>query len=223
MTVNNDFARPAPELIEAFRTQSPATLHEAMGKKGAMCHPIKPLYPGMRVCGPALTVFCPNPMDNLMVHVGLALAKPGDVLVVDFKSMEEAGPWGDVLTASAIARGVAGLVIDGCVRDAAAIRDMGFPVFCRGTNMKGTYKTQAIGDINTTITCGGVMVSAGDIVVGDDDGVVVVPQAEAAATLSKANQREEAEAEFRRQLEAGKTTIEVLQLEHYLDAARIKL
>ena len=222
MTVIHDFARPAQDLIDAFRNQSPATLHEAMGRKAALPFPIKPLYPGMRVCGPAVTVAC-GPTDNLMIHVAMALTKPGDVLVVDFKGMTEAGPWGDVLTASALQRGLAGLVIDGCVRDAAAIRDMGFPVFCRGTNMKGTTKTQPAGDVNTTIVCAGVIVAPGDIVVGDDDGVVVVPQAEAAATLAKADERERMEAAFREKLNAGRTTVDVLDLKPYLAKAGIVL
>lgn len=222
MTVIHDFARPAPDLIDAFRSQSPATLHEAMGKKGALPFPIKPLYQGMRVCGPAVTVSC-GPSDNLMIHVAMALTKPGDVLVVDFKGMTEAGPWGDVLTASALQRGLAGLVIDGCVRDASAIREMGFPVFCRGTNMKGTTKIQAVGDVNTTIVCAGVIVSPGDIIVGDDDGVVVVPQAEAAATLAKADERERMEADFREKLNAGQTTVDVLDLKPYLAKAGITL
>ncbi len=222
MTVIHDFARPAQDLIDAFRNQSPATLHEAMGRKGALPFPIKPLYPGMRVCGPAVTVAC-GPTDNLMIHVAMALTKPGDVLVVDFKGMTEAGPWGDVLTASALQRGLAGLVIDGCVRDAAAIRDMGFPVFCRGTNMKGTTKTQPAGDVNTTIVCAGVIVAPGDIVVGDDDGVVVVPQAEAAATLAKADERERMEEAFREKLNAGQTTVDVLDLKPYLAKAGIVL
>lgn len=92
MTVHKDFARPDAATLEALRAQSPATLHEAMGKKGAMGYPIKPLFPGMRLCGPALTVSC-GPTDNLMIHIAVALAKPGDVLVVDFKGMTDAGPW----------------------------------------------------------------------------------------------------------------------------------
>ncbi|MBP2228154.1 4-hydroxy-4-methyl-2-oxoglutarate aldolase [Azospirillum agricola] len=220
MTVLHDFPRPDPALVEAFRTQSPATLHEALGRKGAMAHPIKPLYPGMRLCGPALTVSC-GPTDNLMIHIAVALAKPGDVLVVDFKGMTEAGPWGDVLTAAAKARGIAGLVIDGCVRDATTIRGMDFPVFCRGTSMKGTNKTDAGGTVNTGIACGGVLVSAGDLVVADDDGVVVVPQAQAADTLAKAAAREAAEEGYREKLGEGETTLTILKLHPYLDAAGI--
>ena len=222
MTIVKEFPRPAPDLVASFRGQSPATLHEAMGKKGAMSFPIKPLYPGMTLYGTAVTV-SGGPTDNLMIHAAMALTRPGDVLVVDFKGMTEAGPWGDVLTEAAIQRGLAGLVIDGCVRDAAAIRKMGFPVFCRGTSMKGTTKTQPTGDVNTPIVCGGVMIMPGDIVVGDDDGVVVVPQAEAIATLAKAAERERMEEGLREQLRAGRTTVEALKLEPYLEAGGITL
>lgn len=214
------FERPAADLIAAYKTQSPATLHEAMGQAGALPFAIKPLYQGMRVCGPALTVSC-RAGDNLMIHHALTLAEPGDVLVVDFKGMVEAGPWGDVLTAAAIARGIAGLVIDGCVRDAVTIRDLGFPVFSRGTNMKGTTKVMP-GPVAVPIVCAGVPVCPGDIVVGDDDGVVVVPLAQAADVLEKARAREAKEDAFRRDLAAGKTTVELLHLESYLQAAGLR-
>lgn len=220
MTVIPDFSRPAADLVAAVREQSPATLHEAMGKKGAMSSAIKPLYDGMRLCGPALTVAA-GPTDNLMVHIGLSLAKPGDILVVDFKGMAEAGPWGDILTEAALQRGLGGLVIDGCVRDAPTIRALGFPVFCRGTSMKGTTKTQTTGDVNTPIVCGGVVVAPGDIIVADDDGVVVVPQAEAVVAMAKAIERERMEEDVRAKLRAGQTTIQALGLEHFLTAAGI--
>jgi 4-hydroxy-4-methyl-2-oxoglutarate aldolase len=145
------------------------------------------------------------------------------VLVVDYKGMVESGPWGDLMTTSALARGVAGLVIDGCVRDAQVIRGMGFPVFSRGVCMKGTTKVATDGDVNLPVTCGGVVVAPGDIVVADDDGVVVVPLATAAETLAKARERTAREEELRVQLEAGRTTIELLKLEGYLKAAGIEL
>lgn len=222
MTVNRSFPRPDAALLDAYRTQAAATLHEAMGKRGAMSFPIKPLYAGMKVCGPALTVRC-APGDNLMVHAAMSLIEPGDVLVVDFHGNTEAGPWGDVLTAAAQARGVAGLVIDGCVRDAALIRQMGFPVFARGTNMKGTTKMVPAGDVNVPIVCGSVPVQPGDIVVGDDDGVVVVPQAEAAEVLEKARARDRLEDEMVARIRAGETTVQVLGLEKYLAAMGVEL
>lgn len=222
MTVIKDIPRPDRELLDAFAGEASATLHEAMGRRGAMAAAIKPLHAGMRVVGPAVTVNA-RPADNLMIHIALALARPGDVLVVDYKAMVESGPWGDLMTASAMARGIAGLVIDGCVRDGEVIQGMGFPVFCRGTCMKGTTKVATDGDVNLPVTCGGALVGPGDIVVGDGDGVVVVPLADAAETLAKARERTAREEELRAELMAGRTTIELLNLDGYLKAAGIDL
>lgn len=220
MVVNKDFARPDPRLIAAFQGHATATLHEAMGKKGAMPFYMKPLYPGMKLCGPALTVAVP-PGDNLMIHYAMTLARPGDVLVVDANGFTEAGPWGDIMTTAAMVRGIAGLVIDGCVRDAETIRQMGFAVFARGANMKGTTKILP-GDVNVPITCASVPVSPGDILVGDDDGVVVVPRDEAASVLERAAKREADEEEKRRELKAGKTTVELLGVEDLLKSMGIE-
>lgn len=222
MTVVKEISRPDRALLDALAGEAAATLHEAMGRRGAMTAAIKPLHPGLRLAGPAVTVSA-GPTDNLMIHVALAIAKPGDVLVVDYKAMVESGPWGDLMTASARARGIAGLVIDGCVRDADAIGAMGFPVFCRGTCMKGTTKVATDGDVNLPVTCGGVVVAPGDIVVADGDGVVVVPLADAEATLVRARERTAKEDGLRTQLEAGRTTIELLKLEAHLKAAGIEL
>lgn len=220
MTMTRTFERSDPALIAAIAAFSPATLHEAMGQKGAMAFAIKPLYPGMLVCGPAFTVSC-GPSDNLMIHAALTRARPGDVLVVDFKGMTGVGPWGDILTTAALSRGIAGLVIDGCVRDARSIQEMAFPVFARGTNLKGTTKMLP-GDLDVPIVCGSVLVNPGDIVVGDDDGVVVVPKAEAAAVLDRARERERREEDIRRQIRAGRTTVELFRLEAHLRAAGLE-
>ncbi|MEW6046815.1 MAG: 4-carboxy-4-hydroxy-2-oxoadipate aldolase/oxaloacetate decarboxylase [Bacillota bacterium] len=216
MAVWPTFERPDPAVIEAFKGLSTPTVHEAMGKGGAMSPAIKPLYSGMKVCGPALTVSC-HPGDNLPIHYAVTFARPGDVLVVDTGNHADAGPWGDVLTTAAMARCIAGLVIDGSVRDAESIRSMGFPVFARGTCMKGTTK-QLPGDINVPILCGGVLVSPGDLVLGDDDGVVVVPKAQLVSVLEAARQREAKEERMRAELRAGKTTVELLGLEEVLRA-----
>ncbi len=208
MAVAKDFERPPAELVAALGEHDAATLHEALGKRGAMPFYIKPLYPGMKVCGPALTVAVP-PGDNLLIHYALTLARAGDVLVVDAKGFTEAGPWGDIMTTAALERGIAGLVIDGCVRDAETIRDMGFAVFARGTSMKGTTKMLP-GEVNAPITCASVTVRPGDIVVGDDDGVVVIPRDEAPAVLERARKRAADEKGKRRELQQGKTTVELL-------------
>jgi 4-hydroxy-4-methyl-2-oxoglutarate aldolase len=209
--------RPTPAQVESLRPFSPATLHEAMGQRGAMPGFIKPLFSGMTLYGPALTVEC-RPGDNLPIHAAVAAAQPGDVLVVDFKGMMESGPWGDILTEAALLRGVAGLVIDGCARDGAVIRTLNFPVFARGLNMKGTTKLMP-GPVNRPIVCAGVPVSPGDMVIGDDDGVVIVPFAEIDTVAAAARTREDKESLMREKLRTGSTTLELLGLTDLLRAA----
>jgi 4-hydroxy-4-methyl-2-oxoglutarate aldolase len=197
--------------LAAFQT---ATLHEVLGKAGAMEQAIKPIYIGMRLAGRALTVSCP-PGDNLTIHAAIDHARPGDVMVVDFNGELEAGPFGDILATACMARGITGLVIDGCVRDGASLRELGFPVFARGLSMKGTTKT-AFGALGETVLCGGVSVSPGDIVVGDDDGVVVIPAGRAAEVAAAAEQRDRDEEVIRAKLRDGALTLDLLKLRGYL-------
>jgi 4-hydroxy-4-methyl-2-oxoglutarate aldolase len=146
-----------------------------------------------------------------MLHYALLKAKPGDVLVVDAKGFMEAGPWGDVLTEAAMARGVAGLVLHGAVRDAEAIVRMGFPVFCRGLSIKGTGKHQP-GRLNVPVCIGDAVVRPGDIVVGDRDGLVMVESDAVDRVLASALAREEKEAGFRCAIANGSSTVELLGL-----------
>jgi len=196
--------------IKQLRDLGAATVYEAQGAKGALDQGIKPIDPTVRLAGPALTVDC-RPADNLMLHYAVQKAAPGDVLVVDAKGFMEAGPWGDVLTIQAMKVGIAGLVINGCVRDANLIIELGFPVFCRGLSIKGTGKNQP-GRLNVPITFGDVLIHPGDIIVGDRDGVVVVPRDEAASAISSSLAREEKEAGQRKAIEQGAMTAELLNL-----------
>lgn len=200
----------SPESIQALRDFGSATIYEAQGAKGALDGGIKPIHPDMRVAGPAFTVDI-RPADNLMLHYAMLKVKPGDVLVVDAKGFVEAGPWGDVFTEQALRMGVAGLVINGAVRDASSITKMGFPVFCRGLSIKGTGKNQP-GRLNVPIFIGDVQINPGDIIVGDQDGVVVVPQDEVVVAIRNSQAREEKEAAFREQIRNGSTTVELLGL-----------
>ena len=200
--------------LHALRALGAATVHEAQGGKGALDSGIKPIAPGMRLAGPAFTVDT-RPADNLMLHYAMLKARPGDVLVVDAKGFLEAGVWGDVFTEQAQRIGLAGLVIHGAVRDAAAMTQAGFPVFSRGLSIKGTGKHQP-GRLNVTVTIGDVGIDPGDIIVGDQDGVVVVKRHEVDAVLLKSRQREEKEARFRQQIRDGATTVELLGLEETL-------
>jgi len=198
------------EQIKQLRNLGAATIYEAQGAKGALDSGMKPIDPTVRLAGPALTVDC-RPADNLMLHYAVLKAKPGDVLVVDAKGFMEAGPWGDVLTIQAQKVGIAGLVIDGCVRDANLIIELGFPVFCRGLSIKGTGKNQP-GKVNVPITMGGVTIQPGDIVVGDRDGLVVVPAAEVESAIASSLVREEKEAGQREAIAGGAFTADLLGL-----------
>jgi 4-hydroxy-4-methyl-2-oxoglutarate aldolase len=200
----------SPEQVDVIRRLGPATIYEAQGQTGAMDSSIKPLDPAFFVAGSALTVDA-KPGDNLILHYALTIAKPGDVLVVDAKGFVEAGPWGDVMTFAARRAGIAGLVIDGSVRDSAAIVATGFPVFSRGVCMKGTEK-KLPGRVNVRILCGGVEINPGDIVVGDRDGVMVIPAASLEQSIALAVKREEKEAASRTALAQGKTTVDLIGL-----------
>ena len=205
---------------ETLRALGAATVYEALGAKGALDSGIKPIDPASRLVGPALTVDT-RPADNLMLHYALLKARPGDVLVVDAKGFLEAGPWGDVLTAAALKIGIAGLVINGAVRDAGAICEMGFPVFCRGLSIKGTGKVHP-GRVNVPVCFGDVVIHPGDIVVGDRDGVVIVAADEVDSVIRSATEREAKEDGFRAAIESGASTAELLGLLPVLERAGLR-
>ena len=201
---------PTADQLAALRGLGSATVYEAQGAFGALDSSIKPLDPRSRLAAPAFTVDM-RPADNLMLHYALLKARPGDVLVVDAKAFMEAGPWGDVLTAMAQKIGIAALVINGAVRDAQAIVDAGFPVWCRGLSIKGTAKNQP-GRINVPITIGDVVIHAGDIVVADRDGIAIVPADRIDAVLAAALDREQKESRMRDAIAQGATTADLLDL-----------
>ena len=195
------------ELIEKLSKISAATLHEAIGKQGALPSAIKPISPTMKLCGRAFTIDS-MPGDNKLLHRAVAQAKAGDVLVAKMSDYYEAGYWGELLSVGAMQRGIVGLVIDACVRDADPIESLGFPVFSRGLCIRGTTKFGQ-GSLNEAITIGDVTIHAGDIVVGDRDGVVVIAANRAEEALEKAIAREEKEVRTLEQLRAGKTSLEI--------------
>lgn len=201
---------PNPTSLALLRQLGAATVYEAQGAHGALDHHIKPIDPACRLAGPAYTVDC-RPADNLMLHYAVQKAPPGAVLVVDVKGFMEAGPWGDVLTLQAMQRGIAGLLINGCVRDANLIIELGFPVFCRGLSIKGTGKNQP-GRVDVPVTFGDVTIHPGDVIVGDRDGVCVVPHEQVDATVATSQSREEKEARQREAIAQGVSTIELLGL-----------
>jgi len=200
----------SPEVLRQLAEFDAATLYEAAGQRGMVNPAIKPMWPGAQVCGPAVTVSCP-PRDNLMLHHAVAVAAAGSVLVATAEGYQYAGAWGEVLTVAAQARDIAGLVIDGAVRDIEAITERRFPVFSRSLAI-GACKKEQIGTLYEPIDLGGVTLRSGDIVVGTADGVVALESQSIGQVLQNAIARREREAEIFRQLQAGKTTIEILNL-----------
>ena len=197
-------------LLARYRTVTAATAHEAMGRKGALDSAIKPIRHGMRVLGPASTCACP-PGDTLTLHAALKLARPGDVIVCAAAGFTEQGLFGDVMASAAKGKGIAGLVVDGGVRDSSEISRLGFPVFSRSISIKGAVK-ETLGQLNQPVVVGGELVSPGDLIIGDDDGVVVIPRALIAETAETSAERERKEERFRAALLQGNTTWDMLNL-----------
>ncbi|QBY54924.1 MULTISPECIES: 4-carboxy-4-hydroxy-2-oxoadipate aldolase/oxaloacetate decarboxylase [Cupriavidus] len=208
-TTRADFERVPAEVVVAAATLPTATLHEAGGKIGVLPPVIKPVAPRFRLCGPALTVHSPGG-DNLWLHRAIEAARPGDVLVVHVGGAYEHGYWGEIMTTAAKVKGLAGLVIDGCVRDGVLLDEIGLPVFARGLCIRGTGKDYgAIGWLNEPVLFGETRVEAGDLIVGDADGVVVVPRRSAADVVARAQQREAAEAAILGRVRAGESTMQI--------------
>jgi 4-hydroxy-4-methyl-2-oxoglutarate aldolase len=187
--------RPDPETVRILGEMGVATVHEAQGRTGLMKTYMRPIYPGAKAAGPAVTVLCQSG-DNLMIHAAVAVCKPGDVLVVTTSSDSTDGMFGDLLATSLHAHGVLGLIIDAGVRDVSELTAMDFPVWSKAISAQGTVKATP-GSVNIPIVCAGAAIQPGDVVVGDMDGVVVVPR-EQAAEVAKASQARVAKEEKNR-------------------------
>lgn len=191
-------------------TPSAATVHEAAGQRGALPSAIQAIAPWCRVGGTAFTVRTP-PHDNLWIHRAIYAAQPGDVLVVDTGQAFEAGYWGELMTHAARAVSLGGLVIDGRVRDREVLERLGFPIFSRGVCLRGTTKAQdGPGALNVPIHIGDVTVGPGDFVVGDRDGVTVVPAAEQAEVLQRSAEREAYETSIINRLREGQRLLDLV-------------
>lgn len=186
-----------------------ATVYEASTLDCALSSKFRPAWPGAKMAGPALPV-ATAPADNLPLHLAVEQANPGEVLVVDGRGAR-CGYWGEILTVAAQQRGIAGLVIDGGVRDVDQLAELSFPVFSTSIAIPGTVKDDE-GTIGRTIRLRGLTVARGDIVVADTDGVVVVPQAEADRVLAASQARQEAEEGYVKRLRAGELTMDVYNL-----------
>ena len=214
--VMRNVPRPAREAVQRLAGFAAATVYEASGRKGFVDPRIKPVAPGVKIAGVALTVRC-HPCDNLMLHKALQIASPGDVIVADVGGYPDAGYWGGLMTDSALAKRVAGLAIDGCIRDGAEIIEKGFPAFCRGLCMRGTTKG-VLGLINHPIVFGGAVVNPGDLILGDDDGLVIIPLERINEVLDAAQRRVDAEEKKSAALSSGTSSVELNKLDKVFES-----
>ncbi len=182
--IRRDIQRVAPEVVAKARTFAASILADVAGRRGTLDGRVAPLAPGMRLAGPAFTVEVRHG-DNLMIHAAMALARPGDVLVIDGKGDRTCALMGSIMMSACKKLGLAGVVLDASVRDTEELRELGFPVYAAGANPNGPTKFVP-GRINWPISCGGVAVRPGDLVVGDADGVVVVEREKAPSLLEAA-------------------------------------
>jgi 4-hydroxy-4-methyl-2-oxoglutarate aldolase len=200
-TTYSEFDRVTPDQLARARKFQAAILCDVAGRRGTMSSRIRSMHPSMTVCGPAFTVEV-RPGDNLMFHVALAVAKPGDVIVVDGKADDTCALVGDLMVTQGQAAGLGGFVVDAACRDGASLSQGSFPVFAAGTNPCGPTKGLP-GRLSIPVSVGGVAVSPGDLIVGDVDGVVVIPRAEVEKVLVAAQKKVELEAQRIKEIDEG--------------------
>ncbi|WP_394743196.1 4-carboxy-4-hydroxy-2-oxoadipate aldolase/oxaloacetate decarboxylase [Natronococcus roseus] len=207
-TIEYDVQRPNRDVVSAFEEIPSTIVSDVTGNVGlTMDSGINPAYEGAETAGTAITVKA-APGDNLIIHKAITMAEPGDILVIDADGFTETGHLGELMCKSCQVNGIAGIVIDGSVRDRQALAEMEFPVYARGTHPRGPLK-QDPGSINVSVSCGGVAVEPGDVIVGDDDGIAVAPRENAAEILERSREKLDSEDAVREELVEGEYLFEL--------------